>query len=127
MSKDTNPTTEISPQELIALQRGLFSIIESNLPIINEVMQGKRIWSNAQVRLFTTVLGKMVPDLKHTRLDVSKDINEMSVAELQQLVESLQSPPPSIDITPNRTGDPAPSTAPLPSIPVAETDIIDVS
>jgi hypothetical protein len=92
--KNPNPTRStgglpaVTPMEVDRVRRSVLDIVRKNIPNVREVLEGKKSWSNQQVRLFGMVLNKVMPDLHHSFNEHSvelKEAHELSIEELEAI------------------------------------------
>lgn len=79
---------QIPPEQIELLRRGVFNIVKQNIPRVREVLEGSRMWNPQQVKLYLSLLGKVMPDLSQSYNEHNhrKSIDEMSIDELKALV-----------------------------------------
>jgi len=79
----------IAPEETDQLRRGVFNLVKKNLPKAKEVLEGKRTWSNQQVKLYLSLMDKVMPTLTATKHDhtVKTSIDDLSVDDLKRLAQ----------------------------------------
>jgi len=78
------------PEEVASVRRRAYNIISKQIPAIGEVLDGTREWNAQQVRLFSIMLNKVMPDLHHSFNEVSiedKSLTELSISELESIVK----------------------------------------
>ena len=74
---------EISP----GLRARAYNVVAEQTERAQEVLEGKRAWTNQQVRLYGMLLNKVLPDLKHTFQEVHANKPEgMSREDLERIV-----------------------------------------
>lgn len=80
----------LAPEEVASVRRRAYNIISKQIPAIGEVLDGTREWNAQQVRLFSIMLNKVMPDLHHSFNEVSiedKSLTELSISELESIVK----------------------------------------
>lgn len=80
----------LAPEEVASVRRKAYNIISKQIPAIGEVLDGTREWNAQQVRLFSIMLNKVMPDLHHSFNEVSiedKSLTELSIKELEAIVK----------------------------------------
>jgi hypothetical protein len=100
--KDPSPTKggtgklpAVTPKQVDRVRRSVLDVVRSNIPAVRLVLAGKRHWSNQQVRLFSIMLNKVMPDLHHSFNQHSienKDPNDLTLAELEAIAASALYP-----------------------------------
>ena len=86
--KSTGSLPPVSPVEIDRVRRSVLDVVRKNIPKVRSVLNGDSNWSNQQVRLFSTMLNKVMPDLHHSFNQHShehKKVTELSIDELQQI------------------------------------------
>lgn len=78
----------IDPKDIDLLRRGVFNVVKQNVPRVREVLQGTRQWNPQQVKLYLSLLNKVMPDLSqsHNEHHVTKSIDDMSADELRSFI-----------------------------------------
>lgn len=96
-----NKLAPATPQEVDKVRRRTLHIVRDNLPRAEEVLSGKRTWNAQQVRLFTNLLNKVMPELKHERHDHSHtgDLSQLSQAELEAIAAQQEARAAPRDVT----------------------------
>jgi hypothetical protein len=85
----------VTPKEVDRVRRSVLDVVRKNIYNVREVLDGKKTWSNQQVRLFGMMLNKVMPDLHHSFNQHSienKDPNELTLAELEAIASSALYP-----------------------------------
>jgi len=94
--KDPNPKTStgplapVTPMQVDRVRRSVLDVVRKNIPDVREVLEGKKKWDNQQVRLFTVMLNKVMPDLHHSFNEHSienKQVHELTVDELMEIAK----------------------------------------
>lgn len=77
----------IRPDEIAALRRRMFEVVQSGLEDVAEVMSGQKQWSNVQVRLFSILTERVMPKLSTITVEdtTSKQIEDLSIEELEAI------------------------------------------
>lgn len=92
--KNTNPTKStgslppVTPIEVDRVRRSVLDVVRNNIPKVREVLKGNKNWSNQQVRLFSVMLNKVMPDLHHSFNEHSvehKNVDQLSIQELEEI------------------------------------------
>jgi hypothetical protein len=80
-------TKALNKAKIDGLRRSVFDTVAARLKDASEVLEGKQTWSNQQVRLFTAMLDKVLPDLqhKHNSFSDERDITKLSRAQLEEI------------------------------------------
>lgn len=84
--KSTGSLPPVSPLEIDRVRRSVLDVVRKNIPKVRSVLNGDSNWTNQQVRLFSTMLNKVMPDLHHSFNQHShehKKVTELSIDELQ--------------------------------------------
>lgn len=79
---------ELTPEAIRVVRADVLDIVKINLKTAGKVLQGRRKWNNAQVRVFGLLLDKVLPDLKqsHSQIDVTtRNLGELSREELEAI------------------------------------------
>jgi hypothetical protein len=83
----------VTPVQVDRVRRSVLDVVRSNLPDVREVLAGSKKWDNQQVRLFTVMLNKVMPDLHHSFNEHSvenKQVHELTVDELMEIAKQGQ-------------------------------------
>lgn len=85
-----NAILSIPPEDIELLRRGVFNVVKQNVPRVREVLTGTRQWNPQQVKLYLSLLNKVMPDLSQSYNEHNhrKSLEEMSIDELKDLVAS---------------------------------------
>lgn len=77
----------IRPDEIAALRRQMFNVVTNGLKEVEKVIEGKKDWSAAQVRLFSVLTERVMPKLSTitTEHPGEKRLEDMSVEELEAI------------------------------------------
>lgn len=96
MRKSIKPNTSkvgnlprVTPEEMDKIQRQVLDTVKHSLPAARGVLMGSIRWTNQQVKLFQIMLNKVMPDLSHSQVDVTrtdKDPNKMTREELEEII-----------------------------------------
>lgn len=80
----------INPEDIDALRAGVFDIVKKNIPRVREVFDGKRVWSNQQVKLYLSLMDKVMPTLtaSHNIHEHVSSLDELSLEELKRLASA---------------------------------------
>lgn len=83
-----NALMTIPPEQIELLRKGVFNVVKQNVPRVREVLDGTRQWNPQQVKLYLSLLNKVMPDLNQSYNEHhhTKSMDEMSVEELKELV-----------------------------------------
>lgn len=90
-SASTNPTapkkvsTRVTPVEVDRMRRSAYDVVRRSMPDIRSVLRGEKNWSNQQVRLFSILLNKVLPDLHHSYNEHSHEISNLSALSITEL------------------------------------------
>lgn len=92
----------VTPKEVDRVRRSVLDVVRKNIPNVREVLDGKKKWSNQQVRVFGMMLNKVMPDLHHSFNQHSvenKDPSDLTLEELEAIAASAIYPtnPPGHD------------------------------
>lgn len=90
-SGGTGGLPAVTPKEVDRVRRSVLDVVRKNIPNVRKVLDGKKNWSNQQVRLFGMMLNKVMPDLHHSFNQHSietKDPNELTLEELEAIAAS---------------------------------------
>lgn len=80
----------LAPDEVAAVRRSAYNIIAKQIPTVGKVLSGQKKWDAQQVRLFSIMLNKVMPDLHHSFNEVSiedKSLTELSISDLESIVK----------------------------------------
>lgn len=79
---------QIPPHEIELLRRGVFNVVKQNVPRVREVLTGTRQWNPQQVKLYLSLLNKVMPDLNQSYSEhhITKSVDEMTTEELKAIV-----------------------------------------
>ncbi len=78
----------VTPVEIDRVRRSVLDVVRKNMPNVRDVLDGKRDWSNQQVRLFSVMLNKVMPDLHHSfnqHTIETKEVHELTLSELKEI------------------------------------------
>ena len=78
----------VTPIEVDRVRRSVLDVVRNNIPKVREVLKGNKNWSNQQVRLFSVMLNKVMPDLHHSFNEHSvehKNVDQLSIQELEEI------------------------------------------
>lgn len=78
----------VTPLEVDRVRRSTLDIVRKQMPLVREVLDGKREWNNQQVRVFGMLLNKVMPDLHHSFNEhtiENKEVHELTFDELNQI------------------------------------------
>ena len=70
------------------VRRSVLDVVRNNIPKVREVLKGNKNWSNQQVRLFSVMLNKVMPDLHHSFNEHSvehKNVDQLTIQELEEI------------------------------------------
>lgn len=87
----------LSPKEIALLRKQVASVVKDNIEYAREVLAGTRVWNANQIRLFTALASKVVPDLHHSYAQVgieNKALQELSRDQLEEIARTGQLPQP---------------------------------
>lgn len=86
--KSGTAVSTIPPEQIELLRLGVFNVVKQNTPRVREVLAGTRQWNPQQVKLYLSMLNKVMPDLSqsYNEHNVTKSLDEMSVDELKAIV-----------------------------------------
>lgn len=86
--KSGGAVTTIPVEQIELLRLGVFNVVKQNTPRVREVLAGTRQWNPQQVKLYLSMLNKVMPDLSQSYNEHShtKSLDEMSVEELKAIV-----------------------------------------
>jgi hypothetical protein len=88
--RSLSTTIPLAPEEVASVRRRAYNIINKQIPTVSKVLDGTTSWNNQQVRLFSIMLNKVMPDLHHSFNEVSieeKSLTELSISELETIVK----------------------------------------
>lgn len=80
----------VTPVQVDRVRRSVLDVVRNNIPEVREVLAGSKKWDNQQVRLFTVMLNKVMPDLHHSFNEHSienKQVHELTVDELMEIAK----------------------------------------
>ena len=86
--KSTGGLPPVTPIEVDRVRRSVLDVVRNNIPKVRSVLKGDTNWSNQQVRLFSVMLNKVMPDLHHSFNEHSvehKTVDQLSIQELEQI------------------------------------------
>lgn len=77
----------IRPDEIAALRRRMFNVVEKSLTDVEGVLDGSKQWNNVQVRLFSILTERVMPKLSSITVEdnSSKKLENMSLEELESI------------------------------------------
>lgn len=108
-----NSLAAIPPEKIDELRRGVFNVVSANLPRVREVLAGTRKWDPQQVKLFTTLMNKVMPELSesYSETHATHSLDEMSPEQLRAIIaaETAKLDNKLINVTPL---DPIPASPP---------------
>lgn len=114
----------IPAENLSELRAQLFDVVNTHVPDLYEVIKGTRIWTNQQIKLFSLLLNKSVPDLSvthNTHEHTHKNVNELTREELMLIASGTLppsvSPRPVQDLSSIPDAEIIPPPPPTPHIP----------
>ena len=87
-TKSTGSLPPVTPIEVDRARRSVLDVVRNNIPKVREVLKGNKNWSNQQVRLFSVMLNKVLPDLHHSFNEHSvehKNVDQLSIQELEEI------------------------------------------
>lgn len=82
----------IPPDEIDGLRKAVFHTVRDRMKDARAVLDGKKVWSNQQVKLYLDLMNKVMPNLTHshhTREDIPTDIEKMSKDDIKKLLAQL--------------------------------------
>lgn len=82
-------TNEVTPESVANLRARIYNTVSTRLPEVDAVLAGRKNWSNQQVRLFTSLLNKVTPDLSANFVKTegtTRKVVELSRGELEAIV-----------------------------------------
>ena len=86
--KSTGSLPPVTPIEVDRVRRSVLDVVRNNIPKVRSVLKGDTNRSNQQVRLFSVMLNKVMPDLHHSFNEHSiehKTVDQLSIQELEQI------------------------------------------
>ena len=86
--KSTGSLPPVTPIEVDRVRRSVLDVVRKNIPKVRSVLDGSQNWSNQQVRLFSVMLNKEMPDLHHSFNEHSiehKNVDQLSIHELEEI------------------------------------------
>lgn len=91
--KNPSPTVgtglpPVTPLEVDRVRRSTLDIVRKQMPVVREVLDGRREWNNQQVRVFGMLLNKVMPDLHHSFNEhtvENKEVHELTFDELNEI------------------------------------------
>lgn len=95
--------TALSPGQIAHIRGKVAAVINDYLPHAAEVLDGSRVWTPVQARVFVALLDKVVPNLSAShsvhehRL---QGVKEMSREQLEAIALGLDPGPAVVDVTP---------------------------
>ena len=77
----------IRPDEIAALRRRMFNVVQKSVDDVEEVLSGQKQWNNVQVRLFSILTERVMPKLSSITVEdsSSKKLDQMSLEELEAI------------------------------------------
>lgn len=77
----------VRPDEIAALRRKMFDLVEKRMKDVDEVFEGKRKWGNVEVRLMSLLVERVLPKLTNVKVEdaTSRKIDDLSVEELERI------------------------------------------
>jgi hypothetical protein len=77
----------IRPDEIAALRRRMFNVVEKSLTDVEGVLDGSKQWNNVQVRLFSILTERVMPKLSSITVEdnSSKKLEDLSLEELEEI------------------------------------------
>lgn len=80
----------LTDHEQLMIRRSCYNTVMSRLDTVRDVLDGAVKWSPTQTRLFTSLLNKVIPDLKYSQQTVMHNHNvrpdELTRDELERMV-----------------------------------------
>jgi oligoribonuclease (3'-5' exoribonuclease) len=92
-TKSTGGLAPVTPLEVDRVRRSVLDVVRKNMSKVRDVLAGNINWSNQQVRLFSVMLNKVMPDLHHSFNQHSvehKTITELTIDELTQIAAKAE-------------------------------------
>lgn len=83
----------VTPVEIDRVRRSVLDVVRKNMPNVRDVLDGNRSWSNQQVRLFSVMLNKVMPDLHHSfnqHTIETKEVHELTLSELKEIAAQAE-------------------------------------
>lgn len=80
---------EVTPESVANLRARIYNTVSTRLPDVDDVLTGRKVWSNQQTRLFTALLNKVTPDLSANFVKTEgtvRRVSELSRADLEKIV-----------------------------------------
>lgn len=77
----------IRPDEIAALRRRMFEVVNKGLNDVEQVILGQKQWSNTQVRLFSILTERVMPKLSNITVEdpSAKKLEDLSLEELEAI------------------------------------------
>lgn len=77
----------IRPDEVAALRRRMFEVVQTGVEDVAQVLAGTKNWSNVQVRLFSILTERVMPKMATITLEQKgeKRLEDLSIEELEAL------------------------------------------
>lgn len=86
-----NYYSPLTPAEVTELRSKIFGIVQEQTEHVEEVFSGRRNWSTVQLRLYSKLIDKCIPDLKHVEKEVPNErLEELSVEQLERIVANAK-------------------------------------
>lgn len=83
-----NALITIPPEQIELLRKGVFNVVKQNVPRVREVLEGTRQWNPQQVKLYLSLLNKVMPDLNQSYNEHhhTKSVDEMTPDEIRAVI-----------------------------------------
>ena len=131
MSKSGRPpniviSNTVSPDQVDKLRLRVYNSVARHLSAADQVIQGKKKWDQVQLRLFLSMMDKVMPTLTHSHKtieDVRKPLDQYTNEELLELLERASIAKAIeaevVDVTP-------PSAPIVPTAPITMTELAEI-
>lgn len=88
-SNDFDPSRlRLSPQDIAIIRKQMANMVQDYLADVRAVLSGHRAWTNNQIKLFTLLTNKVVPDLHHSYTQIGiegKSVSELTREQLEEI------------------------------------------
>lgn len=77
----------VRPDEIAALRREMFEVVRRNLPEVEQVILGNKVWKSSQVRLYALLTERVIPKMQSVSIEdnTQKRVEDLSIEELEAL------------------------------------------
>ena len=83
---------KLTPAAVMALRSQILKNLETQITYANEVIEGTRVWTATQARVFQTIINKGIPDLNANFIQHEHnivDVPQMTRSQLEQMAAAI--------------------------------------